>query len=223
MLWREPIVLFLTIYVSFVYGILYLLLSAIPIAFTNRGWRETIATLPFLSIIIGCFVAAAIIIGFNPYYQREMERNSGRPVPRARLPPMIIGGFIFPIGFFIFAWSADINHGHVFWLVPCIGLACVGCGILLIFLQALNYLIDVYLMYSASAIAANTMVRSLLAAVFPLVATYMFHNMGVNWASTLLGLLALIMAPVPIMFYYFDEKLRNSSKYSITPGEKPKH
>ena len=224
MLWREPIVLFLTIYVSFVYAILYLLLSAIPIAFIERGWRPTIATLPFLSIIIGVFVAAAIIIGFNPYYMREMKRNNGRPVPRARLPPMIIGGFVFPIGFFIFAWTADYDHAKVFWLVPCIGLSLIGCGILLIFLQALNYLIDVYLMYSASAIAANTMVRSLLAAAFPLVAGYFFRNLGTNIAATILGALALAMAPVPIAFYKFDKYLRNSSKYSVTPGEKmPKH
>lgn len=216
MLYKEPIVMAMTVYVSFVYGILYLLLEAVPIAFAEgRGWSETIATLPFISIILGCIVGSLIIIAFNPYYMRLMKEANGFPVPKGRLAPMIVGAFVFPCGFFIFAWSADINDGGVFWLVPCIGLALIGCGILLIFLQALNYLIDVYLMYSASALAANTIMRSALAAIFPLVAGYMFHNMHVKWAATLLGLLAVVMAPIPILFYIYDTKLQRTSKYSV--------
>ncbi|CCG83650.1 putative MFS multidrug transporter [Taphrina deformans PYCC 5710] len=216
MLVKEPIVLLLSVYVAFVYAILYLMLEAVPIAFVRgRGWSNAIATLPFISIIIGCFAGAAVIIGFNPYYIRMMKANQGRPVPKARLPPMIIGGFVFPTGFFIFAWTADIKDGSVFWLAPCIGLALIGGGILLIFLQALNYLIDVYLMYAASAIAANTMLRSALAGIFPLVAGYMFVNMTVKWAATLLGLLALVMAPIPLLFYHFDVQLRRTSKFSM--------
>lgn len=43
----------------------------------------------------------------------------------------------------------------------------------MIFLQGLNYIIDVYLWYANSAIAANTMLRSLAGGGFPLFATAM--------------------------------------------------
>lgn len=48
-----------------------------------------------------------------------------------------------------------------------------GAGIMTIFLQALNYLIDAYLMVAASAISANTFLRSFFGAGFPLFATAM--------------------------------------------------
>lgn len=41
----------------------------------------------------------------------------------------------------------------------------------------LNYIIDAYLMFAASAIAANTIMRSIFGAVFPLFAYYMFEGM----------------------------------------------
>lgn len=219
----EPVVFLLTIYVSFVYAIIYLLLEAVPIAFLGRGWSLGVASLPFISLIIGCAFGAAIIIGFNPYYKRATIKNHGRPTSRARLPPMMCGGCIFPIGFYIFAFSADIKHGSVFWLVPCIGLVFVGCGTLTIFLTAINYLIDIYLMFSASAIAANTIVRSALAAALTMVGGYMFTNMTVEWASLLLALLATIMAPIPFFFFMYDERLRAQSKFAPTFPGKPGH
>ena len=48
------------------------------------------------------------------------------------------------------------------------------------FLQLLNYIVDSYLMFAASAIAANTFMRSLFGAVFPLFAYYMFEGKGQN-------------------------------------------
>ena len=67
---------------------------------------------------------------------------------------------------------------------------------------------------AASAIAANTFLRSLCAAVFPLFATYMFDAIGVNWAGTLLGCVAVVMIPIPIFFYTHGRKIRAKSKYA---------
>lgn len=85
-----------------------------------------------------------------------------------------------------------------------------------IFLQALNYLIDAYLMVAASAIAANTFLRSFFGAGFPLFATAMFNNLGVDWAGSLLGFLAIAFLPIPFLFYIFGPKLRKLSKYAPT-------
>lgn len=85
-----------------------------------------------------------------------------------------------------------------------------------IFLQSLNYLVDAYLMFAASAIAANTFLRSLCGAGFPLFATYMFNGMGIQWASTLLGCVAALLVPVPVWFYLRGAKIREKSKFAPT-------
>jgi DHA1 family multidrug resistance protein-like MFS transporter len=64
----------------------------------------------------------------------------------------------------------------VHWVVPTIAGGFIGFGIYLAFLQSLNYIIDAYLAFAASAIAANTIMRSVLAAAFPLFASYMFEG-----------------------------------------------
>ena len=53
----------------------------------------------------------------QPFYARAVANNHGRAVPEARLPPMIIGGFLFTIGLFWFGWTAAPN---IHWLSPVI-------------------------------------------------------------------------------------------------------
>lgn len=70
---------------------------------------------------------------------------------------------------------------------------------------------------AASAIAANTFLRSLAASVFPLFATYMFDALKVNWTGTLLGFVALALVPIPVLFYKYGEKLRARSSFAPMP------
>lgn len=62
MLILEPILLLITIYMSLVYGILYLFFLAYPISFQReRGWNQGVGALPFLGIMIGIALGAFII------------------------------------------------------------------------------------------------------------------------------------------------------------------
>lgn len=88
-----------------------------------------------------------------------------------------------------------------------------------IFLQCLNYLIDSYLMFAASAIAANTFLRSLAGAGFPLFAKQMINGLGVEYAGTLLGCFAVVMVPVPVVFYLKGAKIRERSTFAPTFGK----
>jgi len=58
--------------------------------------------------------------------------------------------------------------------------------------------------------------RSLFGAIFPLFGTYMFEGMGIQWACTLLGVVALLLVPVPIWFLFKGGKLREKSKFAPT-------
>jgi len=100
--------------------------------------------------------------------------------------------------------------------VPTLSGLLTGFGLLAIFLQSLNYLVDAYLMFAASAIAANTFLRSLAGAGFPLFSQYMFKSLGVNWAGTLLGCVALVLVPIPVGFYFYGAKIREKSAFAPT-------
>jgi len=50
----------------------------------------------------------------------------------------------------------------------------------------------------------------------------MFHNLGVEWAGSLLGFLAVAFMPIPFLFYIFGERLRKNSKYAPTDLGKKK-
>jgi DHA1 family multidrug resistance protein-like MFS transporter len=76
--------------------------------------------------------------------------------------------------------------------------------------------------FAASAIAANTFLRSLFGAGFPLFGYYMFIGMGIQWACTLLGCLAVVLVPVPVWFYLRGAKIRQKSKFAPTFPPPPK-
>jgi DHA1 family multidrug resistance protein-like MFS transporter len=171
MLFLEPILTLVTIYMALIYGILYLFFEAYPIAFQKqRGWNEGVGALPFIGITIGVLIGAGIIVWTSKTrFARKMAKH-GRVIPEERLIPMIVGGFIFPAGMFWFAWTSS---PHITWVPQVLAGIPIGAGVLMIFLQGLNYIIDVYLMNANSAIAGNTFVRSLFGAGFPLFATGM--------------------------------------------------
>lgn len=69
-------------------------------------------------------------------------------------------------------------------------------------------------MYTNSALAANTFLRSLFGAAFPLFATQMFNKLGVAWATSLLAFLCVLMVPIPIVFYRYGPRIRAMSKFA---------
>lgn len=220
MLVSEPIVLLISIYMAFVYGLLYLMLTAYPIVFQRlHGMNPGVGGLPFFGMITGELLAGIAIFARQAGYQRKLKANNDHPIPEWRLPEVIAGGISFSGGLFWFAWTGFTPKIH--WIVPTLSGLMTGFGIMSIFLQSLNYLVDAYLFFAASAIAANTFLRSLCGAIFPLFATYMFDAMGVQWAGTLLGCVAAVLVPVPVWFYLRGGKIREKSKFAPTFGPKP--
>jgi hypothetical protein len=69
-------------------------------------------------------------------------------------------------------------------------------------------------MLAASALAGNTIIRSLVGSVFPLFVTQMYHNLGIQWASTLIALLSLVLAPIPFLFFKYGARIRSRSKFA---------
>ncbi|KAJ5418635.1 MFS transporter [Penicillium crustosum] len=211
MLVQEPILALLTLYMGFIYGFLYLCFEAFPIAFEeHRGWNIGIGSLPFLSITVGVLIGVVIIIVHTMTRMRRKLETVG-DAPEERLVPMMIGSILMPAGIFWFAWTSNTSLP---WAPQVVSGVFIGCGILLIFLQGMNYIIDVYKVMANSAISINAMFRGLLGAGFPLFASYMFDNLGVPWAMSLLGFLCVALVPVPFLFFIYGERIRKWSKFT---------
>lgn len=105
LLFTEPIILLLSIYMSFIYGLLYLFLTAYPIVFVGvHGFSLGQSGLTFFGMICGQLIAGASVIAQQPWYMRKLAGNNGVPVPEWRLPNIMVGGISFTIGIFWFGW-----------------------------------------------------------------------------------------------------------------------
>ncbi|KAI8653607.1 hypothetical protein NCS55_01348200 [Fusarium keratoplasticum] len=207
-----PICFLVALYASFCYGILYMQLGAIPIIFGEiKGWGLLVSELPFLCIFIGAVLGCGANVYNQLLYNKAYHAAGNRAVPEKRLPPMMMGSFIFCGGQFLTGWTAQKD---IHWVVPCIGLVLLGTGFFTIFQAALNYLVDTFQTYAASAVAANTFLRSCFAAAFPLVVTPMYHNIGVGPSSSITGGFAALLIPVPFVFYRYGKRIRARSKWS---------
>jgi DHA1 family multidrug resistance protein-like MFS transporter len=141
----EPIVLLLSIYMAFIYGLLYLFMTAYPIVFQQiHGFNKGLGGLPYFGMVVGQLLAGMYIILQQPQYNRKLQANNDIPIPEWRLPPAIIGGIAFAGGLFWFGWGG--YKASIHWIVPTLSGLLTGFGLLAIFLQSLNYIVDAYLL-----------------------------------------------------------------------------
>lgn len=169
LLFREPIVFLLSLYMAIVYGTLYMLFGAFPIVYrVGRHWNEGVSGLAFVGVAIGMIAAVTYTILYdNKRYVKCAENSpSGFATPEDRLPPAILGGIALPVGMFWFAWT---NSPSLPWAASVAAGIPFGFGLILIFLSVMNYLVDAYTIFAASVLAANGIIRSLFGAAFPLV------------------------------------------------------
>lgn len=209
----EPIVLIMSIYMAIVYGTLYLLFAAYPIVFQQvRGWSPGIGSLPFLGVLVGMMLAVVYTIVYeNPRYVKVVDKCGGRAPAEARLPASMLGAVCLVIGL---AWFAATDGPSVHWIVPILAGVPFAFGMVLVFLSIMNYLIDSYVVFAASVLAANSVLRSLMGAAFPLFATPMFRNVGIHWGVAIPGFLALACLPFPFLFYKYGKTIRMKCKWS---------
>ncbi|OJJ39635.1 hypothetical protein ASPWEDRAFT_105336 [Aspergillus wentii DTO 134E9] len=210
LLFTEPIILVISLYMSFIYGLVYALLVAYPYVFESvYGMNPGEAGLTFIGLIIGQACGCGLVLSQQSAYVRKLIENKNVPVPEWRLPSAVIGAPVFTVGVFWFSWT---SYTSIHWMVPTASGVLIGFGIICIFLPCFNYLVDSYLPLAASTVAANIILRSTVAAGFPLFAKQMFKNLGVQWAGTLIGCLAAVMIPIPVLFMKYGPWLRGKSR-----------
>lgn len=206
-LFRSPILLFLAIYMSFVFGCLYLLFTTISTLFIEvYGWPVELCGLAYLGMGISFAIGVvAVARTSDATVIRLTKANNGVYAPEMRLASSVIFALFIPISFFWYGWTSE---KHVHWIVPIIALAPFGFGMMGIFLPIQTYFIDAGGKYAASAIAGLTAVRCLFGAFLPLAGPKMYASLGLGWGNSLLGFVALGLIPAPLIIFRYGSAFR---------------
>ncbi|CAJ2504903.1 Uu.00g122970.m01.CDS01 [Anthostomella pinea] len=209
----EPMVFLLNLYIALIYSLLYIWFESFVTVFIGiYGFTLGEEGLAYLGILVGAF---AVIPPFFLYLHYKLEPKfdeNGNLEPEQRLKPAFVGAFCIPICLFWFGWT---SRESVHWIVPIIGTSFFSIGTFLLFNSVLNYLPDAYPAEAASVLAGNDFMRSSFGAGFPLFASAMYGNLGVNWASSTLAFLSIAFIPIPLILYKYGATLRkNHSKHA---------
>ena len=168
--------------------------------------------LTFLGVGVGSLIGLFVIGSVSDRILKAKSKPtpkspSGSMKPEYRLPPLLVGAFFIPAGLFLYGWTAQYKTP---WIAPIIGTALVGISNLSVFLCITSYLVDAFTIYAASALAANTVVRSIMGALLPLAGQSMYAALGLGWGNSLLGFIAVACIPVPWALIKYGENLRKS-------------
>lgn len=217
LLFRELIVFFISLYMSVLYGLLYMFFVAFPIVYQKgKGWSAGPTGLMFIPLIVGVLLSAACAPLINKHYLHLVAKHNGKPPAEARLIPMMASCWFIPIGMFIFAWT---SYKDLHWAGPALGGLSVGFGFIFLYNSANNYLVDSYQHQAASALAAKTFIRSFWGAAVVLFTNQMYDRLGDQWASSLLAFIGLACCAIPFVFYFYGAKIRAYSHFAYHEDE----
>ncbi|KAI1145737.1 major facilitator superfamily domain-containing protein [Nemania diffusa] len=213
LLFGELIVFLISLYMSVLYGLLYMFFIAFPIVFKEgKGYSSSSTGLTFIPLAIGVVASALCAPFVNKHYVKVIQPYAGQlPPAELRLIPMMFACWFIPIGLIVFAWT---SFSRLTWVGPALAGFPVGFGFIFIYNSANNYLVDTYQDRAASALAAKTFIRSLWGAGVVLFTTQMYHRLGYQWASTVLAGISLLCCAIPFLFWRFGERIRKHSKYA---------
>jgi multidrug resistance protein len=208
MLITLPPILMLSLYVAVVYGVLYLLFCTFTFVFAQQyGFGSGIVGLSYLPTGIGMFFGVGLFGSFSDRIIKGKQAKGEAIVPEDRLPHWmtVTSGLLIGISLFWYGWSTE---KAVHWIVPMLGVAVFTFGLMGVMMCVQTYLVDSYARYAASVIAAMTVLRSLLGALLPMSGLSMYDALGLGWGNSLLGFIALVLVPVPVVFRLYGARLR---------------
>jgi hypothetical protein len=215
MLCTEAVVLSFGLWSAFCIGIAFMFTQSIVQVYGDLySWTFLGTGLVQSALVIGELIGLLASLWQDHTYFCTAKHNTespGQPIPEARLYLSIPASFIgLTGGLFFFAWT---SYASVPWIVPSIALAFVGFGMFCSIAAVTNYVVDAYAKYAASAVAGIAFLENFMAAFLPLATQSMYRTLGLNWASSLLGFVALLLSCIPLVLSRFGKRIRRSSPF----------
>ncbi|KAI5927664.1 major facilitator superfamily domain-containing protein [Camillea tinctor] len=209
----SPIVTSMCIYISVTYGLLYLLFTTFTFVYEEMyGFGSRSAGLTFIAGGVGNLLGLAFTgtISDKLIQRKKDKGEAAQPEDRLNLIITVPGGLLVPAGLIMYGWTANPN---IHWIVPMIGTAILGFGMMAIFNGVQAYLVDCYPKNAATVTAANAVLRSVLGAVLPLFGLQLYDALGLGWGNTLLGLILFALAPVTWIFAKYGQRIRENPRF----------
>ncbi|KAI9932514.1 hypothetical protein MW887_008756 [Aspergillus wentii] len=214
---REPIVLWLSLLSGFSDSLIFTFLQSYEPVYKQWGFSDISVGLAFLPLLVGYLIAWFSFIPWIHRHCRVRERDPDGLQPEARLYWLLYVAPLLPIGLFGFGWTS-LGPPHVHWIAPMIFSACIAIANYAIYMATIDYMVASYGPYSASATGGNALARDFLAGVAAMYSVPMYSNMGksnpLEWASSLLGFLAVVFIAPIYIFYWNGPKIREKSKFA---------
>ncbi|OTB06726.1 hypothetical protein M426DRAFT_54798 [Hypoxylon sp. CI-4A] len=218
MLSTQVIVFCIGLYMMYLYGLMYLMLSSFPSLFTGPpptgyGMSTGVGGLNYISLGVGFFLGAQLCAPLQDRIYAALKRRYGPPGrPEFRVPMMVPGAVLVPVGLFVYGWTAE-HKTH--WIGPNVGAALFAAGAIMGFQCLQGFLVDSYQRFAASAVGAATVMRSLAGFGFPLFAPSMYDRLGYGWGNTLMAFLGILIGwPGPFLLWKYGEVLRKRSPFA---------
>ncbi|KAI8623891.1 major facilitator superfamily domain-containing protein [Xylariaceae sp. FL1651] len=214
----QVIVQAIAVYMLYLYGLIYIVLTSFPTLWSSPrplGYGESlgIGGLNYISLGLGFFIGAQVCAPLQDRIYASLKRRyGGAGRPEYRVPMMVPGAFLVPVGLIIYGWTAQFK---THWIWPNIGALLFSAGTIIGFQCLQGFLVDSYTRYAASAVGAGTVFRSLAGFGFPLFAPALYNRLGYGWGNTLLALLGVAIGwPGPFLLWKYGEALRKRSPFA---------
>lgn len=206
----QPIVQVMALYQAVIFSTMYTLYTNMQSIYQGAPYNFSTTQVGSLYVVpgIGFLLAVWFLVPrIDNTYNALARRHGGGGVgkPEYRLPLANIGALLLPLSMFWFAWAI---HAHAHWAVAIAPTLLWGFGQVAIFNTVQNYYIDAFSQYAASAIAAGAAVRSLFGGVVPAFTPSLFATLGYGWGWSVFGFLCVLLAPAPVLFMRFGERIR---------------
>ncbi|KAK4047220.1 hypothetical protein OIV83_005522 [Microbotryomycetes sp. JL201] len=216
----NPVCAIFVTYYAYIYAIIYVYLVSLPLLFARHdpptgiftyGWGPKTQGLSYLGLTIGFLSAAAVASQYaDKIYRACCTRYKSDGQPEFRLVLTQIGMLLFPMGIFVWAWTAQ---AQTHWIFPLLGSALLAFGLMLAFNSIQNFVVDAFVPYSAAAMAAATLARSIAGCVLPIFSDNLFISLGYGVGGTILACVSLPAIPAPFVLFMYGHRLREKYKF----------
>jgi MFS family permease len=143
-------------------------------------------------------------------WRHLQNKAGGATAPEYRVPLVIPGALLIPIGLLWYGWAAEaLAH----WIVSDIGASVFGCGIILGTQAMQAYVMDSYSQHTASVMAAAQLLRSIVGFAFPTFAPGLYGKLRYGWGNSMLAFaFNAICVPAPLFLWKFGARIRAKGK-----------
>lgn len=204
----RPIILLISVSTSFAFAVYVAALTTYATMWQDvYHLSEKQSSLHYIAIALGSTLGSQLTGPFmDRIWARLKAKHNGETAPEYRVPAMIPGVVLMPLGLLLYGWAVE---KRLHWIVPDIGAAIMSGGMMSSTAPMYAYLIDEFAEYSASSNAACRILSNSMSFAFPVFAPSLYEKLGYGWGNGMLAFVYIAIAfPAPYLLWTWGPKIR---------------